>query len=274
MEGISLILPVHNQASAIERAVKAWATTLENLKRPFEIIVINEGSTDGTADRLRTMHESGKYNLNVISHETRQGVGAALRSGFAAATKEWIATASLGYAYNPADLEKLVEAMKHKNEDTGQQVAFVNGCRADMPYVGRAKTWLDLKRYATRAMFGYLPEAPQSYSPHLPRWHKLRLRLQFGTRFQDPYSDLKLFRREVLDRIELQSTSSFLHVELLGKVNFLGHLMDEVAVARKPGPVQGNADTEADPAAFRRDRNRLFFKPQFKLGKPPEVASA
>lgn len=180
MDGISILLPVYNQSNHLTKAVSIWQETVEKLKRPYEIIVINDGSSDSTRDTLSTMQANPKYsNLQIFHHETRRGYGASLRTALPNVQKELILLTSLRYPYQPEELRKLLDALKQKNELTGQQVAVVNGCRLDLPYVGGAAFRGEILRYGTRIFFGHLPEKPQGLCSQYSwsRWWRLRCSL-------------------------------------------------------------------------------------------------
>jgi hypothetical protein len=87
-------------------------------------------------------------------------------------------------------------------------------------------------------------------------------------RFHDPYCAFKLFRREVIERIEFQSNSRFILVELLAKATFLGHLMDEVAICLNPGPIPSKAEPDIAKELVRKDRRDVFFKHKFVTRVP------
>lgn len=87
--------------------------------------------------------------------------------------------------------------------------------------------------------------------------------LQFGLKFHDTFSEFKIIRREVLERMELQSDSEFLLAEILAKATFLGFLMDEVPIAQNQSPMPWGAEPEL-PELFRKDRSEVFRKQKFK----------
>ena len=272
-ESISVILPVYNQEKNLTRAIALWTESFEKLKRDYEIVVINDGSTDSTHDVLSMMQTAGNHTyLKVQTQPARSGYGASLRAGLALSSNELILATSLDYAYSPDDLKILLKSLAQKDEYTGKRVSLVSGCRMDQPYLGGRAFRNNLKRYATRAMFGYLPEKPvglcSAYSAS--RWWSLRL--QFGLRFHDTFSKYKLFRREILDRMVLQSNSEFILAEILAKATFLGYLMDEVAIAQSSTLMPWSAEPAFDADQFSKDRRNVFRKQEFvRKEKPVEM---
>ena len=81
---VSVLMPAHNQAAGLEQIADNWLRALDRLDRPYEFMVIDDGSTDATAataDRLAARHAT----MRVMRHDARRGFGAALRTGLAAA---------------------------------------------------------------------------------------------------------------------------------------------------------------------------------------------
>ena len=76
----------------------------------YEIVVVNDGSQDYTRDVLEEL-KSRYPELRVIHYDRNRGYGAALRTGFAAATKEWVFYTDGDAQYNPMELVRLVEAL-------------------------------------------------------------------------------------------------------------------------------------------------------------------
>src|SRR5437764_8031530 len=88
---ISAVLPAYNEEAIIERTVRHVAGVLSGLVNEFEVIVSNDGSRDRTGEILAALQQSDpELHLRVVTHETNQGYGAALASGFDAATKDLV----------------------------------------------------------------------------------------------------------------------------------------------------------------------------------------
>src|SRR5260370_25397987 len=73
---ISLLLPLHNEEAMLKGVVNAWVANLDRLERDYEIILVDDGSTDGTAS-LAAWHG----HIRLLRHTARRGLGAALRTG-------------------------------------------------------------------------------------------------------------------------------------------------------------------------------------------------
>jgi len=231
---ISVVLPAHNAVSALPAVIEAWTGYLDSLSRDYELLFIDDGSTDGTgplADELSTRWS----RLKVVHHAPPQGLGACLRAGLALAQFPLFAYAECSTAYQAGDLARLLDVMDHVDLVTGLRI------------------WQDHK--------------PGWSAGRL--WSWLALRFLFGLRLKDVECAFKLFRRSIFERIPIQSNGSFVHAEILAKANFLGCMMAEVEVSY--APQAGQRVNVEPPGQRRREAFRLFRHPDFG---PPEPASA
>lgn len=107
---VSVVIPTHDRASQVERAVHS---VLEQTVAAHEILVIDDGSSDGTAERLR-----GRFPTVRVEVQANKGVSAARNNGIAKATGEWIALLDSDDEWLPAKLERqlaaLAEAPQHR----------------------------------------------------------------------------------------------------------------------------------------------------------------
>src|SRR6266850_2872531 len=88
---ISAVLPAYNEEAIIERTVRHVAEVLRGLAKDFEVIVTNDGSRDHTGQVLSELQaRAPELHLLVVTHERNRGYGAALASGFDAATKDLV----------------------------------------------------------------------------------------------------------------------------------------------------------------------------------------
>jgi dolichol-phosphate mannosyltransferase len=87
---LSLVLPAYNEEANIERAVREAAQAAAALTPEHEVVVVDDGSRDGTRGRLAALAAEMGARLSVVTHEANRGYGAALRSGFQAARGELV----------------------------------------------------------------------------------------------------------------------------------------------------------------------------------------
>jgi glycosyltransferase involved in cell wall biosynthesis len=223
---LSVLLPAYNQEADLEKSLGDWVAYLESLGRDYEILVVDDGSTDRTGE-LSEGFSVNHPRMRVLRHTSRQGIGAALRTGLAAVQHPLCFYADCNNGYVPSDLKLLLEAI--------DQVDLV------APY---------------RVWPGRRPRTP--LKEHFFRW---LVRLIFGVKLKDIDCSFKLFRREILARIPIQSNSSFVHTEILAKANFLGCLMTELPISYQPLPGSGG---EASSLRQRRaEAFRIFRNPDF-----------
>jgi glycosyltransferase involved in cell wall biosynthesis len=212
---LSWFFPAHNEEANLEGLVTEALETLPQLAETFEIIAVDDGSSDGTAevaDRLATAHPD---TVRAIHHPTNLGYGAALRSGFAAARYELIAFTDGDRQFKVIDLGRLTARLAET--DRPDAVIGFRIKRADAP----------LRLAYARA-------------------YRLANRIFFGLRVTDVDCAAKLFRREALDGLRIESDGAFFSAEMMIKLQAAGHTMVEVGVPHYPRTA-GSA-TGAKPA--------------------------
>src|SRR5262245_49512345 len=103
--GLSVLVPCYNEAAGLSHTINELKQVLETVDLPSEIIVIDDGSTDGTTANL----ESGK--VRILRHEQNRGYGAALKTGAAAARFDLLGIIDADGTYPPPDLPRLIRAL-------------------------------------------------------------------------------------------------------------------------------------------------------------------
>src|SRR5262245_7330774 len=124
---LSIVLPVHNVAERLAKLLEEWTTYLARLKRDYEIILVDDGSSDGTAEAADGI-AAVKPKVRVLRHSERRGFGACLRTGIAEARNPLLCYAGADPSYRPADLGKLLGRL--------HRVHLVSGYRAGHPVPG------------------------------------------------------------------------------------------------------------------------------------------
>lgn len=199
--GISVFFPVYNDAPSLPALIEKTFRVLRENFEDFEVIVVNDGSRDNTAEVLAGLQKVYGPQLRVITHESNRGYGGALRSGFAAATKELVFYTDGDGQYDPSEL---MELYRHLREDVG----VVNGYKLER-HDPRHRIWIGnvYNRFA---------------------------RLLFGVRLRDIDCDFRLIRRQLLQNLHLTSTSGTICVELVRKLELSGCGVVEVGVHHYP----------------------------------------
>lgn len=202
LSSISAVFPAYNDAATIPSMVLTAILALRQVTDDYEVIVTNDGSRDATGPLLDEL-ALRIPELRVIHHPQNRGYGMALRSGFAAASKDWIFYTDGDAQYDPLELVKLVENLK-------DGVDVVNGYK-----ISRGDSLL-------RAIIG--------------RVYHHGVRLAFGFNLRDVDCDFRLIRRELFERIPLESETGAICLEMVKKFQDAGAVFIEVPVHHYPRP--------------------------------------
>jgi glycosyltransferase involved in cell wall biosynthesis len=196
---LSLVLPAHNEAENIEAVVNRALEVLPRVTREHEIIVVNDGSTDDTgaiADRLSASHET----VWVVHHPVNRGYGAALTSGFDAATGEAIMFMDSDRQFDIAEINALLPYVPHYDVVAGYRIA-----RQDPLY---------------RRLYGKL--------------FGLSVTILFGLRMRDIDCAFKILRADMLREIDLTTPGALINTEMLVRLKRRGASIAQVGVHHYP----------------------------------------
>jgi glycosyltransferase involved in cell wall biosynthesis len=216
---LSYFFPAHNEAANLAGLVEEALAALPDLAETFEIIAVDDGSRDATASIAQALAELHPDIVRLVRHPVNLGYGAALRSGFAAARYELIAFTDGDRQFQVGDLGRLIEELT--GAGAPDVVAGFRIKRAD-PLV--------------RTIYA--------------RAYRLANRVFFGLRVTDVDCACKLFRREALDGLRVESGGAFFSAELLIKLQAARRRVAEVGVPHYPRTA-GSA-TGAKPAVVLR----------------------
>lgn len=240
-EPLSVVIPVRDAAGVIDTAVGVWLDTLGKLGREFELIIVDDGSSDGTPQLVEQL-ASLRSQVRLLRHESRKGFGACLRTALAESRHPLVFYTALDYPYTPTDLGKMLERIGREEDVNGRifRVLVVNGCRTGrpVPMFWRAVGWV-YRAFMRFALGNPVAPVPSwlGFREHLRGWIAW---LMFGNPMEDVGSAFKLFKREVFDRFPIQSDGDFVHTELIAKATFTTCMMDEVQLTASAAPVPPN----------------------------------
>jgi glycosyltransferase involved in cell wall biosynthesis len=194
--GLSVFFPAYNDSGTIASLVIAALQAARSLTSDFEIIIVNDGSADTTAqiaDELARTYPQ----VRVVHHERNRGYGGALRSGFAAATRELVFYTDGDAQYDPREMTVLWRALT-------DDVDLVNGYK-----ISRSDPF-------HRIVIG--------------RVYHHTVRMLFGLQVRDVDCDFRLMRRSIFDRVNLDKNSGVICLEMMKKIQDAGFRIAEVPV--------------------------------------------
>ncbi len=197
---LSVIIPVYNEVESIETILKR----VQDTGRPHEIIVVDDGSKDGTRDLLKTL--DGKKGLHVILHEKNQGKGAAVRTGMSAAKGDVLLIQDADLEYDPRDYPELLKPIEEGLADV------VYGSR----FLGRAHRV---------TMFWHMV-ANKSLT--------LMTNILYDTILTDMETGYKVFRKEVIEGMVIRANSFNFEPEFTAKILKRKYRIFEVPITFNP----------------------------------------
>ena len=199
MKSLSIVIPAYNEEANIRSTVAEIAAVARGLGIDHEIILVNDGSRDRTGEIGRELAAS-IHNFRLVEHYPNRGYGGALKAGFAAARNEWIAFVPGDGQFDFGEIRLLM--------DRSPEADIVCGYRADRqdPFMRKVNA------------FG---------------WNML-VRLLFGYLIRDIDCGFKLFRRDVLVHVNLESDGALIDTEFLSSAQAQDLRIAEVTVTHLP----------------------------------------
>jgi glycosyltransferase involved in cell wall biosynthesis len=222
---LSVILPAYNERENLDKVVDTAVDVLERLVTTFEVLVVDDGSTDGTDYVARALVDRHAGRVRLLLHPTNLGYGAALRTGFTRARGELI-------FYTDADNQFDISELEHF-----------------LPLVGEYDVVVGFRVYR------YDPVLRSMLS-----WIYNRLvRVLFRVRVRDVDCSFKLFRREVLEKITIETDDFFVDTELVAKARRWNFRLLEKGVRHYPR-VAGETTVRASHIPETLRRVAVMFK--------------
>jgi glycosyltransferase involved in cell wall biosynthesis len=197
---LTVIIPVYNEVGNIEEILKRVKAT----RKASEIIVVDDGSQDGTRDILKKL--DGRDKVRVILHEKNQGKGAAVRTGMDAARGEILLIQDADLEYDPRDYPTLLKPLEEGLADVVYGSRFLGGPRRVAMY------WHMVANYLLTFMTNIL----------------------YNTILTDMETGYKVFRRKVIEGMPLRSRRFDFEPEFTAKVLKRKYRIFEVAISFNP----------------------------------------
>jgi glycosyltransferase involved in cell wall biosynthesis len=214
---LSVVIPVFNEVRTIDRIL----TAVEGVGIDLEIIAVDDCSSDGTRERLSELAQ-GHDRLRVLLHDHNQGKGAALRTGFAAATGRFVIVQDADLEYDPNDFHTLLPPLVANEADVvyGSRFSDVNGQPFNLHTFGnQVLTWLSNKR--------------------------TQLNLT------DMETCYKMFRREIIQSVEVEENRFGFEPEITAKLSRLQIEGRPLRVVEVPVSYQGRTNRDGKKIGWR-----------------------
>ena len=218
---ISVFFPCYNEQDNVTTTAEKALSVLEKVSVEFEVIIVNDGSSDSTG-QIADEIASRDSRVKVVHHRTNLGYGAALKSGFKTATKKLVFYTDGDGQFDINELPPLLPLM-------GQYdiVSCYRLNRQD-PFIRKINAWC---------------------------WTKL-VCLLFAMKIRDIDCAFKLYKREIFDNIKLSSTGALIDTEILAKAVRQGYTITQKGVHHYPRTA--GAQTGANLKVILRAFKELF----------------
>lgn len=229
MPNISVVLPAYNEEKNIAATVQEAVAVMERVAADYEVVVVDDGSRDGTAEVVRELARRYRQ-VRLVQHPVNQGYGAALATGFASAQKDLIFLTDGDKQFDLAEVAKFLALIP--------ETELVIGYRAPRcdPFHRRLYGW---------------------------GWNWL-VNLLFGHTARDVDCAFKLFRRKVLNNTMVRSRGATFSAEFLVRAKRHGYRIRQVPVKHLPRlagkPTGGRLDV-----ILRAFKDLLIFRWQLTL---------
>lgn len=197
---LSVVMPMYNEEKVISQNVQTVIETLESLGVSWEVILVNDGSTDGTL-RIVTEEAQKTPHLRIVSYDVNRGRGYALRMGFQEAKGEFIISTESDLTWGTETVVKIFQRLRELREDVVVASPYREGGRLENVPTRRAL----LSRFGNRL-----------------------LGLTFSGKVTMVSGMTRGYRREVLEAMDLGSDGKEIHLEILSKASALGFRVGEI----------------------------------------------
>ncbi len=208
---ISVIVPMYNEQENAAHTIESITEILTPLRMSFEILPVNDGSTDDTLSVLQTVSQKNEH-VRIVSYAKNGGRGKALRYGLKSSAGRYIASIDADLSYDPKYIIDMVKVLEEDNDiDVVLASAYMDGGRTE----GVAKNRLLVSKLGNKILQMAIPEEIHTLT-----------------------CVVRCYRREVIESLDLESDGKEIHLEILSKVLAMGYHVKEipaVLTSRKKG---------------------------------------
>lgn len=203
---ISVIVPMFNEQENVKKTLNRLTRALDSVPQRWEIVVVNDGSTDQTKKLVEDYSRLNRW-VRLVSYPVNQGRGKALRVGFAHAGGKIVCTTDADLSYDEKYILQMVEIL-----DKNPEVDLVIGS----PYTQGGKT-----------------EGVPLLRLLLSKWGNRILGFAMRGELSTVTGVLRAYRRECINSLELESDGKEIHLEILSKAMAMGYKVKELPAALK-----------------------------------------
>ncbi len=226
---LSVFFPAYNEEGNIRATVEKAIAVLEEIVPRWEVVVVDDGSTDGTATIIKGLIKKYPQRVRAITHRPNRGYGGALKSGLYGCRYQWIAFTDADGQFDFGEIYHFIDVAKREKADL---------------------------------VIGYRFDRQDSFVRMLiAKMLKLWNFVFYQVRFKDADCGFKLIKKEVIDKIpRLQTESAMTETEFLIRAKRAGFRFEEISVRHYPRLT--GEQTGGDPKVIWR-----AVKDSFKLWK-------
>lgn len=232
---VSLVIPMFNEEENIDHAVDAAVEALTKYTDDYEIVIVDDASSD-SSPMLVARRVAENPRIRMIRHQKNRKLGGALKSGFAAATKDLVLYMDADLPFDPDVLGRAMRAM----QVTGADV--IAGYRLDRTIEGPKRT---VYSYVYNALIGVL----------------------FGWPHRDINFSFKLMKREVIEAIDLKSEGSLIDAELIVKAKNRGFAIQQIGLDYFPR-IRGQSHLSSPRVIFKIFAELVKLYPEMRRRTP------
>jgi glycosyltransferase involved in cell wall biosynthesis len=189
---LSVIMPVHNEVDTVNEIIER----VLNKSVVFELIIVDDGSSDGTIETIETISSD---KIKILKHETNKGKGAAVRTGFDAASGDVVVIQDADLEYDPEDYAKLLKSIEDGETEVVYGVRTLETQRIIMRLGNEFVTWVT--------------------------------NIIHGQKLHDMETCYKMMKREIAQKLELECRGFDVEAEMTSKILQQGYKIQQIPIS-------------------------------------------